>query len=58
MAQRDRTEATILAELRDVERYLADVPPHSSAAGREDLTARRERLQRELAAVRRGREAT
>lgn len=50
---RERTESVILAELRDVERYLADVPPHSGSTGREDLTARRERLQRELDAVRR-----
>lgn len=50
---RERTESVILAELRDVERYLADVPPHSGSTGREDLTARRERLQRELDALRR-----
>lgn len=56
MARNDRSEATILAELRDVERFLAELPPHSSAAGRDDLTARHERLQRELAAVRRRRE--
>lgn len=49
---RDRSEATVLAELRDVERFLAEVPPHSSATGREDLAARRERLQRELARLR------
>lgn len=49
----DRSEATVLAELRDVERHLRELPPHSGATGRDDLAARRERLQRELAALRR-----
>lgn len=57
MTRQNRTEATVLAELRDVERYLAELPPHSSAAGREDLAARRDRLQRELAEIRSRREA-
>lgn len=52
MPEDDRTEATIRAELGDVERFLRELPPHSSASGREDLTARRERLQRELARLR------
>lgn len=53
---RERTEEVILAELRDVERYLADVPPHSGSTGRGDLTARREHLQRELETLRRERD--
>lgn len=56
VARNGRTEATILAELREVERFLAELPPHSSASGREDLSGRRERLQRELAETRRRRE--
>jgi hypothetical protein len=47
-----RTEATIAAELREVERYLLAAPPHAGAGAREALLARRDRLQRELAAVR------
>lgn len=55
---RERTESVILAELRDVERYLADVPPHSGSTGRGDLAARREQLLRELDAVRHEQEPT
>jgi hypothetical protein len=48
----ERTEATVAAELREVERYLASSPPHSGAGAREALLARRDRLQRELATLR------
>jgi uncharacterized protein (DUF2236 family) len=51
-----RTEATIAAELREVERYLQAAPPHAGAGVRESLLARRDRLQRELAATRSRRE--
>jgi hypothetical protein len=52
----ERTEATITAELRELERYLTAAPPHSGAGAREALLARRDRLQRELAAVRAARQ--
>jgi hypothetical protein len=52
----ERTEATITAELRELERYLTAAPPHAGAGARETLLARRDRLQRELAAVRAARE--
>lgn len=48
-----RTRAVVAAELADVERYLAEVPPHAGG-GRDVLERRRAALQRELAAVRRG----
>jgi hypothetical protein len=48
----ERTEATIAAELREVERYLLAVPPHAGAGARDGLLARRDRLQRELATLR------
>jgi hypothetical protein len=48
----ERTEATIAAELREVERYLLSAPPHAGAGARESLLARRDRLQRELTTVR------
>jgi ribosome-interacting GTPase 1 len=48
-----RPVATILAEIRDVERFLADVPPHTGQGTRVDLQARLDRLRRELAAARR-----
>jgi hypothetical protein len=51
-----RTEATIAAELREVERHLLAAPPHAGAGARESLLARRDRLQRELAATRSRRE--
>jgi hypothetical protein len=51
-----RTEATIAAELQEVERYLRSAPPHAGAGARESLLARRDRLQRELAATRARRE--
>jgi hypothetical protein len=54
----ERTEATIAAELREVERYLAAAPPHSGAGARDALLARRDRLQRELATVRAHRRGT
>jgi hypothetical protein len=52
----ERTEATIAAELRELERYLSAAPPHSGAGARESLLARRDRLQRELATVRAARQ--
>jgi chromosome condensin MukBEF ATPase and DNA-binding subunit MukB len=52
----ERTEATIAAELREVERYLRSAPPHAGAGAREALLARRDRLQRELATTRSRRE--
>jgi hypothetical protein len=48
----ERTEATIAAELREVERYLLAAPPHAGAGAREALLSRRDRLQRELATLR------
>lgn len=48
-----RTEAEIRSEIRDVERFLRDVPPHSGSTGTDELRSRLERLLRELAAVRR-----
>jgi hypothetical protein len=50
----DRSEATVLAELREVERYLIEAPPHSGHGAREALQARRDRLQRELRELRAG----
>lgn len=56
MPQSDRDEhrpvATILAEIRDVERFLTDVPPHTGQGTRVDLQSRLDRLRRELAAAR------
>jgi hypothetical protein len=48
----ERTEATIAAELREVEHHLLSAPPHAGAGARESLLVRRDRLQRELARVR------
>jgi hypothetical protein len=48
----ERTEATVVAELREVERYLLAAPPHAGAGAREALLGRRDRLQRELARLR------
>jgi ribosome-interacting GTPase 1 len=47
-----RAIPTIEAELREVERYLREVPPHSGSGQREDLLARAARLRRELAEAR------
>ena len=52
-AREGRTESAILAEIRDVERFLVDVPPHTGQGTRVDLQARLDRLRRELAATRR-----
>ncbi len=49
-----RSPAAILADIRDVERFLTDVPPHTGQGTRPDLQARLDRLQRELRAARRG----
>lgn len=51
MAGEQRGIAEILAELREVERHLVDVPPHHGG-GRADLTARADALRRELARAR------
>jgi hypothetical protein len=56
MAESDRTEAVVLAELRDVERHLREVPPHHSGGG-DDLAARADTLRRELARLRSAGEA-
>lgn len=47
-----RSIGTIEAELRDVERHLADAPPHSASGLRDELQARAARLRRELAEAR------
>lgn len=46
-----RTRAVVAAELADVERYLAEIPPHAGG-GRDAMERRRAALQRELAALR------
>lgn len=51
-ATEHRPIATILAEIRDVERFLTDVPPHTGQGTRVDLQGRLDRLRRELAAAR------
>jgi len=43
-----RSIATIEAELREVERHLTDVPPHSASGLRDELQARAESLRQEL----------
>lgn len=50
-ATRRRTEGVVLAELREVERHLAQVPPHHGG-GRADLAERADALRRELARLR------
>jgi len=47
-----REEAELRARLREVERHLAEAPPHTGPA-KETLQAERARLERRLAAVRR-----
>lgn len=51
-----RPVAVVLAEIRDIERFLADVPPHTGQGTRADLEARLDRLRRELAGARRQRD--
>lgn len=46
-----RGRAVIERELREVERYLGDMPPHSGSGFREDLRTRLDRLRRELGAL-------
>jgi hypothetical protein len=53
-----RTVAAILAELREVERHLAEAPPHSGTGVRDDLARRRDALQRELARARTNRDSS
>ncbi len=55
MPEGERTEARVLAELADVESYLRQAPPHAGHGVRESLEARRDRLRRELATLRRRR---
>jgi hypothetical protein len=45
----ERSAAVIRAELADLERFLAETPPHHGAGVRESLQARRMTLQQELA---------
>jgi hypothetical protein len=45
-----RSLARVRAEVRELERYLDQAPPH--AAGREELRERLERARRELARIR------
>ena len=47
----ERTEATVLRELAEVERHLREVPPHHGG-GRADLAARADALRRELSRLR------
>lgn len=47
----ERTPAVIQAELSDLERFLAETPPHHGAGVRDALQARRTWLQQELARV-------
>lgn len=47
-----RPVGEVARELADVERFLADAPPHSDGGVRDRLTQRRAALQRELAAAR------
>ena len=56
MDEEHRDPAVILAELREVERHLVDVPPHHGG-GRADLAARADALRRELARARAARAA-
>ncbi|MFU8841708.1 MAG: hypothetical protein ACNA8R_13470 [Nitriliruptoraceae bacterium] len=49
MDRPERSAAVIRAELADLERFLAETPPHHGAGVREALQARRTRLQQELA---------
>ncbi|MFP4149241.1 MAG: hypothetical protein ACLFUG_09005 [Nitriliruptoraceae bacterium] len=44
-----RSPARIRAELADLERFLAETPPHHGAGVRASLEARRTALQQELA---------
>jgi hypothetical protein len=49
------TPSAIAAELADVERFLAETPPHHDGDARDRLERRRAALQRKLAAARRQR---
>ena len=48
-ADPERSPARIRAELADLERFLAEIPPHHGAGLRTSLEARRTLLQQELA---------
>lgn len=50
MDQQHRNIAVITAELQEVQRHLAEVPPHHGG-GRADLEERADALRRELAAA-------
>lgn len=47
----ERTEARVRTELAEVERHMAEVPPHHGG-GRSDLAARADALRRELTRLR------
>ncbi len=46
-----RSATQLRAELTDLERHLAEAPPHAPGPVRETLQARRDALQRALAAA-------
>lgn|GEM_PF-5769657 len=56
MPHEQRSEATVLAELAEVERHLREVPPHHGG-GTATLRDQADRLRRELASLRAAREA-
>lgn len=56
MPQQQRDEATVLAELAEVERHLREVPPHHGG-GTASLRDQADRLRRELARLRATRDA-
>jgi hypothetical protein len=57
MPRPPRPVQVVLDELRTVEAYLVDAPPHSGAGQRDDLVRRAQQLRRELAEARRRRGA-
>ncbi len=50
--RKGRPVAAILREIRDVEAYLRDAPPHSGQGLRASLDAKLDALRRELRAAR------
>lgn len=48
-----RTRAVVADQIREIERHLRDLPPHSGSGHREELRARLDRLRRELASLER-----
>ena len=49
--KKPRDRATVSNEIREIERYLVDAPPHSGQGHRTELRAKLDRLKRELAAI-------